>query len=204
MCGRYLIAMEEEIMEMREIIREINRRYAGSPELGQMKKGEIFPTDMVPAIALERGELRPYLFTWGFPHWRGSGVIINARGETAAERKMFSQALKERRCILPASGFYEWRHAQGQKRKEKYLLRHSANPMLYMAGLYTVYQKEGADQPAFVLLTTAANGPVQDIHDRMPVIISADEQEPWLKDEVFARQVLQREGPFLEMVRQQT
>ncbi len=202
MCGRYLIAMEEEIMEMREIIQEINRRYANRPELVEMKKGEIFPTNVVPAIALEGGEPQAHLFTWGFPHWKGSGVIINARGETAAEKKMFSQALKERRCIIPANGFFEWHHAVGRKHKDKYLLRHPANSMLYMAGLFTVHRKEGVDYPAFVILTTGANDSVRAIHDRMPVIISAEELENWLKDEKFAHQVFEREGPFLEMARQ--
>jgi putative SOS response-associated peptidase YedK len=202
MCGRYLIAMEEEIVEMREIIREISRRYAGRPELPMMKKGEIFPTDMVPVIALEGGKPEPHLFTWGFPHWRGSGVIINARSETAGEKKMFSQALKERRCIIPSSGFYEWHHREGKKHKDKYLLRQSQNSVLYMAGLYTVYQQEGINRPAFVILTTGAHESVRVIHDRMPVIVKGDEQEKWLQDEDFAHHVLKREGPFLEMIRQ--
>ncbi len=202
MCGRYLISMEEEIIEMREIIREINRRYAGRPELSQMKTGEIFPTDMVPVIALEAEAPRPYLFTWGFPRWQGGGVIINARRETAAEKGMFRQALQERRCIIPASGFYEWRHEGNKKYKDKYIFRRPQTPILYMAGLYTMYKKEGASIPAFVILTTDANRWVQSVHDRMPVILTVDEQEMWLKDEIFARHVLEREGPPLEMTRQ--
>ena len=200
MCGRYLISVEEEIIEMREIIHEINRRYAGQPELGQMKSGEIFPTDIVPVIALEAEQLRPYLFSWGFPRWQESGVIINARSETAEEKGMFRQALQKRRCIIPASGFYEWRHEGNKKQKDKYIFSRTETPVLYMAGIYTFYKKEGFELPAFVILTTAANRSVQPVHNRMPVIIAGDEQEMWLKDEVFARHVLEREGPPLKMI----
>ena len=202
MCGRYLISTEEEILEMREIIHEINRRYAGKPELDRMKRGEIFPTDTVPVIALEENKLQPQLFIWGFPRWQGKGVIINARSETAGEKGMFRHALKKQRCIIPASGFYEWRHTQGKKPKDKYLLRRPETPMLYMAGLYKVYEKEGIFRQAFVILTTGANDSVRAIHDRMPVIISGDEQERWLTDEIFAHHVLEREGPPLETIRQ--
>lgn len=200
MCGRYLISTEEEILEMREIMHEINRRYANQPDLAKLKSGEIFPANMVPVIALEEDKPQPQLFTWGFPRWKGSGVIINARSETAAEKGMFRQALQKRRCIIPSSGFYEWHHEGGRKKKDKYLFRLPDTSMLYMAGLYTVYEKEGTYQPAFVILTTAANRSVQSIHDRMPVIIAGEEQEAWLKDEVFAYHVLQREGPCLGMI----
>ena len=122
--------------------------------------------------------------------------------ETAAEKGMFRQALQERRCIIPASGFYEWRHEGNKKYKDKYIFRRAESPMLYMAGLYSVYKKEGVTIPAFVILTTDANRWVQPVHDRMPVILDGDEQEMWLKDEIFARHVLEREGPPLEMIRQ--
>ena len=88
MCGRYLIAMEEEIMEMREIIREISRRYAGRPELPMMKKGEIFPTDMVPVIALEGGN-QSRIYYLGF-HWRERSHH-QCPQRNAGEKKMFSQ-----------------------------------------------------------------------------------------------------------------
>ncbi|NLF45478.1 MAG: SOS response-associated peptidase, partial [Syntrophomonadaceae bacterium] len=90
----------------------------------------------------------------------------------------------------------------GKKHKDKYLLRQSQNAVLYMAGLYTVYQQEGINRPVFVILTTGAHESVRVIHNRMPVIVKRDEQEKWLQDEDFAHHVLKREGPFLEMIRQ--
>ncbi len=163
-----------------------------------MKSGEIFPTDVVPVLAWEEDAVHPRLFSWGFPRWQGSGVIINARRETVLEKKMFRQAFLERRCIIPSHGFYEWKKRAGQKQKEKYLLRLPGTPLLYMAGIYTLYRQEGLELPGFVILTTSASPSVQPIHERMPVILRPDEQNNWLRDEIFARRAIEREGPQLE------
>ena len=197
-CGRYLISTEEEIIEVREIMREINRRYADKPEYARVKHGEIFPTDRVPVLVLEDQAVQARLFTWGFPRWQGKGVIINARSETVVEKSMFRQDFLKRRCIIPSIGFYEWKAASGSRKKDKYLLRMADSPMLYMAGIYTVYEQAGMQLPGFVILTTAANPSMQPIHDRMPVIMAKHEQEAWLHDEVLARQIIKREGPQLE------
>ena len=183
---------------MREIMRQINQRYAGRPEYARMKSGEIFPADVVPVLTLEDRDLRAGLFSWGFPRWQGSGVIINARRETVLEKKMFRQAFLERRCIIPSTGFFEWKKGTEPKSKDKYLLRLPDTPMLYMAGIYAIYRQEGMDLPGFVILTTAASPSVQPIHDRMPVILQPDERSDWLRDEIFARRVIEREGPWLE------
>jgi putative SOS response-associated peptidase YedK len=194
-CGRYLISTEEEIIEVREIMDEINRRYLGKPEYASMKSGEIFPADIVPVIALKNKQPQVNLFKWGFPHWKGAGVIINARSETVFEKNMFREAFANRRCVIPATGFYEWQKDSSKKKKDKYLLKQSDTPMLYMAGIYAVY----GNLPGFVILTIAANPSVQPIHNRMPVIIKKQEQEVWLKDEDFARRIITREGPHLDV-----
>lgn len=185
-------------MEVREILREINHRYADKPEYATMKSGEIFPTDTVPVLAMEDQKVQARLFSWGFPRWQGKGVIINARSETAAEKSMFQQAFLQRRCIIPSTGFYEWKAAGTGRKKDKYLLRLADSPMLYMAGIYTIYEQAGMQRPGFVVLTTAANPSMQPIHDRMPVIIAKHEQAAWLQDDVLARHIIAREGPELK------
>lgn len=197
-CGRYLILTEEEVLEVRGIIQEISRRYADSPTYTKMKNGEIFPSDIVPAIALEDNQAQSYLFSWGFPSWKGSGIIINARSETVLEKPMFREAFVKRRCIIPANGFYEWKKEASKKKKDKYFLHLPNTPVLYMAGFYNVYEKYGTCLPGFVILTTAASPSVQAIHDRMPVIIEKHEQESWLNDQDFALHVIGRKGPQLE------
>ena len=179
-------------------MRQINQRYAGKPEYARMKSGEIFPADVVPVLALEQQTVQACLFKWGFPRWQSSGVIINARSETVLEKNMFRQAFFKRRCIIPANGFYEWKRDAGKKQKDKYLLRLPDSPMLYMAGIYMVYEQEGIELPGFVILTTSANLSMQPIHDRMPVIMGHNEQDDWLKNESFARHVIEREGLQLE------
>lgn len=176
MCGRYTVFTEDEVIEMREIMREINERYINTAELARMKTGEVFPTDTVPVLVA--GEAR--LMTWGFPKWQGSGVIINARAETAMEKQMFRGPLMQRRCVVPSTGFYEWRH-EGGKSKEKYLISLPGERMLYMAGFYSTFKdKDGKPYAGFVILTAEANGSIAPLHNRMPVVLSPEERMRWL------------------------
>jgi putative SOS response-associated peptidase YedK len=119
-------------------------------------------------------------------------VLINARAETAHERPMFSKCLETRRCIVPSTGFYEWKHVGGKSGKEKYLIREGGRPVLYMAGLYNrVQDAAGNPYVAYVILTTAANGSIAPLHDRMPVVLHDDEQRmAWLREYGAAREIL--------------
>ena len=123
------------------------------------------------------------------PEYQGSGVIINVRAETASEKRTFSGALAARRCVIPSTGFFEWTHTQGQK-KEKYLFNDPQSPLLYMAGLYTP-APDGA-LPRYVILTTAANESIRDIHDRMPVILRKEEIGEWVARREQVNEVLFR------------
>lgn len=196
MCGRYAIESREENAFLKEILEDVDRRYAGNPILSKMKTGEIFPTETVPILALEKGKTTPVLMNWGFPR-TGSpgGVVINARAETAMEKNMFRSSLLFRRCVVPSTGFYEWKQ-QDQKKKDKYLLYPPGDPMLYMAGLYSLfpYGQDG-QMPGFVIVTTAANTSVSPIHSRMPLVLSRHESDAWLADSAFAAQLLSRPCP---------
>ena len=133
---------------------------------------------------------------WGFPKWKGSGVIINARAETAADKPMFRSSLAARRCIVPSTGFYEWKHSGDKKQKDKYLINLPDTPMLYMAGIYNYYhESDGQQLPRFVILTTAANNSIAPLHDRMPVILSSAEKKDWLSGADM--DALSRTGPDL-------
>lgn len=191
MCGRYYIADEEEILEMREIIREVNERYAHTPEHAAMKTGEIFPTNIVPILTAQGSHHRANLMKWGFPRWDGPGVIINARAETASEKPMFRSGVAARRCLVPSTGFFEWKHEDEKKKKDKYLLRLKEEPMLYFAGLYNTFvDNDGQPTTGFVILTTAANESVAPIHNRMPIILTGNKKDMWLTDELLSRALL--------------
>ena len=193
MCGRYTVFTEEEVIEMREIINEVNQRYINTPEHAAMKTGEIFPTNIAPVLALEKNALEAMLMNWGFPKWQGEGVIINARSETAMEKPMFRNSLGTRRCVIPSTGFYEWKHEGEKKKKDKYLIKLPGQSMLYMAGLYNTFKdKLGRPYTAYVILTAKANASMATLHDRMPVILAASQKEVWLSDYGAAMKIMIR------------
>lgn len=165
MCGRYYIADDDK--EMRAIIAALAY---GEP----LKTGEIFPTDAVPAITAGG---KPMLMRWGFARYNGGGKVINARSETAAEKTMFSKSMRERRCLLPASNYFEWQRA-GSTKKQKYAISLPGGEPLYMAGVYR--EEAGQSLPVFVILTREAAPRVAFIHDRMPVILPKSVHPLWL------------------------
>ncbi|MCD8036872.1 MAG: SOS response-associated peptidase [Clostridiales bacterium] len=190
MCGRYEILIRPENSEMAKIFEMIrSRRQSGM----QFETGEIFPTNPAPIIADMDNEISAELFIWGFPKYRGSGVIINARKETAAEKSTFKQSLIHRRCVVPSTGFFEWAH-DGSNRKYKFNLPGEEN--LYMAGLWSEYNSERK----FVILTAPANESMAEIHNRMPVILPKSAIKPWIEDTSAAMEILNAEQPRLTAV----
>lgn len=208
MCGRYLIE-DEAYADILQILHDLNAAQDRinmdntssigntAPDvvgLGEFMRGEVFPTNIAPVLLRDTVEA----VKWGFPHWKNSGVIINARAETALEKKMFGKPLRERRCVVPSSGFYEWGHSGGGKKKDKFLLRQPEKSILYMAGMVSTFRDAiGEPYDAFVILTTAANVFVAPIHDRMPVILAPDEASLWINDNGFMEFALHRPGPEL-------
>lgn len=102
MCGRYYID-DETSREIEKIIKDIDSRNSNK----NYKTGEIIPTNTVPILVSQQESITPNLCIWGFPNFKNKGVIINARSETAFEKKTFRESLLSRRCIIPANGFYE-------------------------------------------------------------------------------------------------
>lgn len=170
MCGRYFIAIEDEESEIKKIIEQVNIRYKNTPELSEMKTGEIYPTNIVPVIT----EASIMLMKWGFTRFEGKGQVINARFETSAEKPMFRKSFFEHRCLIPASYYYEWEKRGTKKQKYAIGLRET----LYFAGLYRV--DKDISVPRFVILTRPGAPKIAFIHDRMPVILSKEIHKAWL------------------------
>lgn len=180
------------MIEIREIIDEVNRKYGDATTT--MSTGEIYPTNMAPVVAGSGAQL----MRWGFPMYGRSGVTINARAETAAEKPTFSKALRERRIVVPTSGFYEWTHDEKGKSKDKYLFRLPGQSALFLAGLHTNYAlQDGTREDRYVILTTAANESMESYHNRMPVYVSRDELDTWVNDQQATRDILHRRQPEL-------
>lgn len=206
-CGRYYI--DDETYEIEQIVKEVEKR------TGQkVKTGEVRPSDAAPVIRRSEGGRELAALKWGFPKWQGSGVIFNARAESAAEKQMFREASLLRRCVIPCSGFYEWSH-EGGKAQDKYYLKRPGARVMYLAGVWSSFNGPDGEYPAYVVLTTQSNDSMIDrerqmtlfesepapIHDRMPVILEPDECDRWLSDDAFAREIMKRSGPELTMSR---
>ena len=196
MCGRYALGLTPREIEARFGITEIDQR---RPPVFPIPLFNVGPGRPVPVVVedAEARRLRPMV--WGFrPAWLRTAPKrpppINARAETVLERPMFRGAVQRHRCVVPATGFYEWAAGQGrQKQPWHFKLRNEA-PFAF-AGLWASGGEDG--EPSVLLLTTAPNHLVATVHDRMPVILQADDEALWLDPEVTdPRDVLGCIGPY--------
>lgn len=170
MCGRYVLYSDKEQAEIREIIEEVNRKHNFA-----VKKGDIYPSNMAPIYAPtpDQNGKSLEIMKWGYEISFRKGLLINARSETILEKKTFKKDFLERRCIVPASGFYEW-----DKEKNKYIFQAKNDEALYIGGVFRQHENESE----YVILTKTPVEPVVAVHDRMPVIIPHSKAEEWLYD----------------------
>ena len=186
MCGRYYIAEDDMTEEMARIIEEINRKK--TPE-GMKTSGEIFPSDIVPVLANSRQQdVQPFAMRWGYT-FPNSKPVINARAETAAIKPMFKDGMKQRRCLIPATHYYEWEHRGRQS--IKYAIRPERSRMLYLAGIYHLEKHDDVIVPTFTVLTREASPGISFIHDRMPIILPSEIITDWLDSRNDAVEVIQ-------------
>lgn len=164
MCGRYQFTPEDD-REINSIFDQLNKKYNSE----NYNTGEIYPTNYAPVLVGRDNHVTAEVFKWGYPNFNNKGVLINARAEILAEKKMFKSSLETKRCVIPSIGFFEWSH-DAQKRKYQFNVPESKT--LYMAGLYNIFNGE----VRFVIITTEANDSMKDIHRRMPVIL----KKAWL------------------------
>lgn len=149
----------------------------------------IAPSDDILGVTLAA---EPLWLHWGLvPRWArqstGSRPLINARAETVATRPTFREAFKRRRCIIPASGFYEWRR-QGDERLPYYITQAGGHPLAF-AGLFERRGTGDEAGAAGCILTTGANPVVSPIHERMPLILSPDDYRDWLAPDTPAERL---------------
>ena len=173
MCGRFFIGDPDD--EWDEILSLLNRR---APIPGLKLSGEVFPTDLVPALAPGKsGRPSFYPMRWGYSLGESGKRIINARVETAAEKPMFLDGMRRRRCAVPASRYFEWTRKSAVKRK--FSVRPEAGGLFYLAGLY----RFESGLPVFTVLTRAPSESVAFLHDRMPVLLCPAYARRWVEPE---------------------
>ena len=185
MCGRaYETYTEEELA-----FQYLNRRPLHLE--GFRANYNLAPTQRSPIVLVRAGERSVELFQWSLvPSWAKSieaaakYSLINARGEEIAEKRSYAQPFRRRRCVVPLSGFFEWKH--GGARKRPFAIHRTDRGLLSVAGVWERWQPEGHPDPlhTFSIVTTRANTLMADIHDRMPVILAEHDLHLWLDPEV--------------------
>jgi putative SOS response-associated peptidase YedK len=173
MCGRFYFLPPAEAADLFQL--------ANVPDLAP--RWNIAPTQTVLAIGLDKaGRRDTATFKWGLsPRWATDAklVPINARSEAAADKPLFAEALRRRRCLIPADGFYEWLR-QGRA-KQPFAFRRADDRAFAFAGIWEAWRPESG--PALLtcaILTTAANELVRPVHDRMPVIVEPRHYDLWI------------------------
>ncbi len=185
MCGRYSLTVDQEALTA---ALEVEVLFRHEPRYN------IAPTQTVPVVVREEGSRLQKGFRWGLvPGWADDPSIgnrmINARGETAAEKPSFRVPFRRRRCLVPADGFYEWKKEDGGK--VPFWIHREGGGILTFAGLWDRWEGEdGHALETFTIVTTEANELLRPIHRRMPVILSAGGAQRWL-DPAAGRSELQ-------------
>ncbi len=180
MCGRFTLHLPKEVLEEifgNLVIRELRPRYNIAPA-----------QDAAVIRVYPDGTGHLDLLRWGLiPSWAKDPAVgsrmMNARSETAHEKPAFRSALKFRRCVVPANGFYEWRDVGGKK-KPLYV-KPAGNGVMIFAGLWDLWKTPDGDTvESFTILTTGANELIKPLHDRMPVILDPENSGLWLDPRV--------------------
>jgi putative SOS response-associated peptidase YedK len=197
MCGRFVITSPPAAL--RQVF-----GYFEQPNFPP--RFNIAPTQPVPVVIIENGIRHFRLMRWGFlPAWvkdpREFSLVINARSETLLEKPAFKNAIKRRRCLIPADGYYEW-HASEQRKRPYFIRRRDGQPVGFAALAETWMGPNGEELDTVAIVTAAASPGLAVLHHRVPVTIVPADFDRWLdgrSDDVEAAMALltaPREGEF--------
>lgn len=178
MCGRYSFAPELKI---------VNEHYDITVNDNEIKPNyNCAPTQLLPVVSNDAPE-KLSLYRWGLiPFWAKDKSIgnklINSRAETITEKASFKTSFKRRRCLIPADAFYEWRKKTSVKKKIPYRIFIKDQLLFSMAGIWDQWKgPEGEIIRSFSIITTSPNELMAEIHNRMPVILSKQSENTWMK-----------------------
>ena len=179
MCGRFALKAPP---------RSIQEHFHLPEKVDLSPRYNIAPSQTIAVVRhLPGKDIRQLdMLRWGLiPHWAKDMKIgykmINARGETLDQKPSFRPALKKRRCLIAADGFYEWKHSG--KTKQPFYVQLKKGGVFGFAGLWESWLgPEGNIVKSCTIITTSPNELIREVHDRMPVIIHPDQYETWLED----------------------
>ena len=180
MCGRFALTLPSDAMaQLFEAI--------PANDLPNIPNFNICPTNQVHVVTSDDGARRLGSMRWGFlPHWykapNDGPLLINARAETVAEKPAFRAACRERRCLIPATGFYEWTKDEDGKRLPWYITR-ADGELTAFAGVWQVWERGEERMVTCAIVTTGASVAMSAIHHRMPVSIASKDWPLWLGED---------------------
>jgi putative SOS response-associated peptidase YedK len=179
MCGRYVITSPPAA---------IRALFGYGEQPNFPPRYNVAPTQPIPVVRLVDGKPSFVLMRWGFvPAWvkdpKTVSLMINARGESVADKPAFRNAMRRRRCLMPADGFYEWREAGAGAGapKQPYFVRPKSGGPVAFGGLWETWTgPNGEEVDTVAIVTTRANRTLAFIHDRMPVVVPPEAFALWL------------------------
>lgn len=176
MCGRFTL---------RTSLTEVGRLFGVVPPTGLIPRYNIAPTQLILGIRAVDGQREAAMFHWGLiPSWADDPKIgnrmINARSDSVPTSSAYRKSFKQRRCLIVADGFYEWR--QSPPKQPFYFRRPDQQPFA-LAGLWDRWHRDEQTIESCTIITTDANATVEPVHHRMPVILSPEDYEAWLDPE---------------------
>ncbi|MBY5949657.1 SOS response-associated peptidase [Algoriphagus marincola] len=191
MCGRYSLSKSKIELEERfqaEMLTDFKPRY------------NIAPTQLVPVVTSQSPKGFSF-FYWGITPEFGrnkpvSQKLINAKAESVHQKITFKSSFKQRRCIIPADGFYEWKKL-GKKTSIPHRFTLREGGLFSFAGIWDEYETvDGENQHTFLILTTEPNELVSEVHDRMPVVLTPETEKKWLNNYSSEEELLEILKPF--------
>jgi putative SOS response-associated peptidase YedK len=198
MCGRFVITSDPEAV--RRFL-----RYEEQPNFPP--RYNIAPTQPIPIVHADHGVRHFRLVRWGLiPYWakdpKALGLLFNARIEGIDEKPAYRAAMRRRRCLIPADGFYEWKK-EGRNRRPYFVRARDRQPFAFAGVWETWTDRDGGEIDTGAIITCAPNAALAPIHDRMPAIVPPEHHAAWLDTDAFdARAAIALVGPapddFLE------
>ncbi len=185
MCCRYYMEDSPELRPFTEAAKRspLTEKLVAKLARPLTVSGEIRPTDITAVLAPDKnGRQVVFPMVWGFTG--KASMLFNARSETASKKPTFRESWERRRCIIPASYYFEWEHftePSGKNRTgEKYMIQPKGAAVTLLAGLYRLEETDGLPVPHFTILTREPSDELRRIHDRMPVILRPEAVSAWL------------------------
>ncbi|WP_019679430.1 SOS response-associated peptidase [Ruminococcus flavefaciens] len=176
-------------------LRKMSLAQEMSIKLGKslIMSGDLYPSDIAPVLAPNKyGNMALFPMAWGFTHKATTKPLVNCRVETADSKPLWKDSWYRRRCVIPASWYYEWGYPvyeddsrsmieHRNTKKVKFAIQSEGSDITYIAGLYRYEEHCDMQVPVFSVLTRESAGIVRDIHNRMPVILDKNSLQDWIR-----------------------